>query len=94
MNYEKDMEVFNYVKENASEHLSTIIRAIVHGVNEENKKIRLSKSKVEVGLVLLLEETKFKKIPAHQKPLLIEALNHATFFDYSQSIKNLTDKKL
>lgn len=79
MSYEKEAEVYQYVKANASEYLAVIVRALTDGVNEENEKLRDGKSKVECGLLLLADRVKLSKVKTNMRTTLVEALKACTF---------------
>ena len=90
---EKEIEVYQYVKENATKYLSTIIKAMQDGLKEENFRMREQKSKVEAGVIVLLEKVKISKIPENRKSVLIDALENGTFFKFDSLIKELKGHK-
>jgi hypothetical protein len=93
-NYEKEQEVYNYVKENAAEFMSVIVRAMNDGIQEENLKLRLQKSQVETGLMLLADKVKLEKIDPRLKSVLLDALKSCTFFKVDSFIQELENKCL
>lgn len=91
MSLEKEMEVYNYVKENAIDYLPVILNAIVAGVVEENQMLREKKSKVEGGLVVLGDKVKLERIDTQYKSVLLDALQSCTFFKMDSFIAELQD---
>jgi len=91
---QKELEVFNYVKENASEFLSVIVQALVEGVYEENKKLREQKSKVEVAVVALADKAKLEKIDVGIKSALIEGIKSCTFIKVDSLLEKLGVKNV
>lgn len=89
MSQQKELEVFNYVKENASEFLSVIVQALVAGIHEENEKLKEQKSKVEVGIVILADRVKLDKIDTNLKSALIDGLRSCTFIKVDSLLQKL-----
>jgi len=79
MSYEKELEVYNYIKANVVDYLPVILEAITNGVTAENSALREKKSKVECGLVVLADKVKLDKIDTQMKSVLLEALQNCTF---------------
>jgi len=88
-NYEKEIEVYNYVKTNAQEYFSVIVNALNDGIRQENERLRIEKSKVEAGIVVLLDKVNLSKLNTNLKLTLKDALNHCTFFVFDKNIKEL-----
>ena len=86
---QKELEVFNYVKENASEFLSVIVQALVAGIHEKNAELREQKSKVEVAIVILADKTRLEKLDASLKSALIDGLKSCTFIKVDSLIEKL-----
>ena len=89
MSYEKEMEVFSYVKANAVDYLPTIIQAITEGIADENQKLREQKSKVECGLLALADKVNLSKLESNMKETLLEALKNCTFLKMDSFIQAL-----
>lgn len=89
MNYEKELEVFAYVKENSVEYLSVIIQAITAGITEENQRLREQKSKVEGGLVALADKVNLSKLKTNMRDTLIDALKNCTYFKMDSFLEAL-----
>lgn len=89
MSYEKEMEVFCYVKANAVDYLPTIIQAINEGVIEENQKLRERSSKVECGLLALADKVNLSKIKTNMRTTLMDALKSCTFLKMDSFIQAL-----
>lgn len=87
--YEKESEVYEYVKHNAVEYLPIILNAIVDGIKEENKILREEKSKVECGLVVLADKIKLDKLDTQVRSVLLESLENCTFVKMDSFISAL-----
>jgi len=92
MGFEEEQQVYMYVKDKSNKYLSTILKAITDGIDEENERLREQKSHVESGLVVLLDKVKVAKIDARLKSVLIQALNSCTFFNFN-SFRKILEKK-
>jgi hypothetical protein len=86
---QKEIEVFNYVKENADKFLQVIVQGLVAGIHEENKKLREQKSKVEVGMVILADRVKLDKIDTNLKSALIDGIKSCTFIKVDSLLEKL-----
>lgn len=86
---QKELEIFNYVKENANEFLSVIVQALTAGIREENEKLRDQKSKVEVGMVILADKVKLDKIDTKLKSALIDGMKSCTFIKIDSLLQKL-----
>lgn len=75
----REEEVYEYVKENASEYLPVIIQALTDGIREENAKLRERNSKVECGLLVLADKVNLTKIKTNMRTTLVEALKSCVF---------------
>lgn len=91
MSYEKEIEVYNYVKENASDFLPIIINALNDGIREQNQMLREQKSKVECGLLVLADKVNLSKIETNMKDTLIEALKNCTFLKMDSFLQKLSE---
>lgn len=86
---QKELEVFNYVKENASEFLTVIVQALTAGIREENEKLRDQKSKVEVAVVVLADKARLDKIDTNLKSALVDGLKSCTFIKVDSLLQKL-----
>lgn len=93
MSYEKEQEVYVYVKENASEYLPTILQAITDGIKEENQGLREQKSKVECGLVVLADKVNISKLDTQMHSVLVDALENCTFLRMDHFLAMLSKKE-
>ncbi len=89
MSIEKELEVYEYVKNHADEYYSIIVKALNDGIKDENNRLREQKSKIEASVVLLLQTSKIDKIPVNQKSVLKEGLENCSFFNFDSAIKQL-----
>lgn len=87
--YEKESEVYEYVKYNAVEYLPTILNAIVDGVKEENTSLREQKAEVECGLLALADKVDLKKLETNMASTLLTALQSCTFVRMDSFIEKL-----
>ena len=86
---EQEIKVYNFVRANAGEYLSTIIRAVVDETKEENRRLREQKAKVECGLVALLDKVKLQKLSKSMKLTLQDCLENCTFVVMDKRIEEL-----
>ena len=92
--FEKEQEVYNYVKQNAVDFLPLIITAINDGVQEENQRLREQKSNIEAGIIVLADKIKLEKIKSNMKDVLLTALESCTAFKMDTFIKRIKNNDL
>lgn len=88
-NMEEQMQVYRFVREHASEYLSTIIEAITDEAQDRNEDLLERKVKVECGLIVLLDKIKIDKLSPSMEATLFDALKSCGAINVDYTIKKL-----